>query len=316
MFKKLVRKAFLVLTASVLTGCGAQEEMFLSPVMPAELKQNEVSSSSFFSTPETYEKSHTKFFNQKYPVAIIAHRGYKDAAPENTLAAVKKAVQVGANMVELDVGLSKDGEVVVMHDDDLNRTTNGKGLVEEKTLQELKELDAGGWFNPVFKGEQIPTLAEVLEYAKGKISVNIEIKSYSVEKRSQVGIEKKVINLITQYGMEDYVMISSFSETAIKRVNLINPKVPTALLIVTDGIFSSQSRKAANVKADFVNELGTFINKGEIEKSHKNGLKVNAYTINDPNKMAKLIDNKIDGIITDRPDLALRVLEEKFPANR
>ena len=119
------------------------------------------------------------YWTGKFPVLVIAHRGFSGAAPENTLAAFKKAMEVDSDMMELDVRFSKDGQVVVMHDDTLDRTTNGRGKVSDYTLKELKQFDAGSWFAPQFAGEQIPTLVEVLEFAKGRIPVNFEIKDES-----------------------------------------------------------------------------------------------------------------------------------------
>lgn len=278
------------------------------------LEENTVNTNSLFNTNNDYNypKVYTKFYNQKYPVTVIAHRGYRDVAPENTMAAFRRAYQLGANMVELDVSLSKDREVVIMHDDTIDRTTNGKGNIEEKTLEELKQLDAGSWFSPIFKGEQVPTLDEVLAFAKDKIAVNIEIKSYTVEKRSQIGIESKIVELIRKHEMEEHVLVSSFSQDALKRIKTMNPNIPTALLIVTDGVFNSQSSMANKVKSDAINEMYRFTRGSEIKNSQKNGLKVNVWTINDPHTMSELIDKKVDGLITDRPDLALKVLADKF----
>jgi len=308
MLKKISKNIFIFSLLISSTACGN-----IVQSIPAQQQDDLVNQESFFRKISDYPKVQPKFFNKKYPVNVIAHRGYSDAAPENTLSAARKAVQIGANMVEMDVGLTSDGEIVLMHDDDVKRTTNGEGLVENMSLAELKKLDAGSWFNPAFRGEQVPTLDEILEYAKGKISLNIEIKSYSVEKRSQFGIEKKIVDALEKYGMTEYVIISSFNEKALLRIKQINPRIPTALLIVSDGLFSSQVKKAAKVKADAINEYSKFLRNGEIKRSQSYGLQVNTYTVDEPAKIASLIEHGINGIITNRPDLVLRILQEKFP---
>ncbi|MFN8577245.1 MAG: glycerophosphodiester phosphodiesterase [Candidatus Sericytochromatia bacterium] len=264
-----------------------------------------------------YPKVHPKFYNQKYPVAIMAHRGYDDRAPENTLTSFRKAYEIGANMIELDVHLTKDGEVVVMHDTTLDRTTTGNGEVKNKTLDELKQLDAGIKFNKVFQGEKIPTLDEVLAFAKDKISVNIEIKSEAVADNPKpgMGIEEKVVNLVKKYNMEEYVMVSAFKGKALKRVKSFSPKISTGLLMVSDGLFRSHIEYVSTVKADAIHEFSKFVSKSDIAKSKKYNIRENVWTVNDPNTMSKLIDRGVSGLITDRPDLAIRVLQEKFPTN-
>lgn len=313
MLKKLISLG-IILSSTIVMSCST-ETLSINSIenIPAPTNE-EVEAASFFNNVDlNYQKYHPKFYNQKYPVAVIAHRGYRDVAPENTLAAFKKAIQLGADMFELDVSLSKDGHLIVIHDNDLNRTTNGNGLIEDKTLAEIKALDAGSWFSPIFKGEKVPTLDEALELAKGKIAVNIEIKPYTVEQRGQIGLEKKVVESIKKYGMEEHVIVSSFSETAIKRIKIFDNKIPTALLFLSDGILRSQLSKASKVQSDAVNEEWRFIRKSEVEKAHNNGIKVNAWTVNNPKEMLDLINKNIDGLITDRPDLALKVLADKFP---
>lgn len=264
-----------------------------------------------------YPKVHPKFYNQKYPVAVIAHRGYDDRAPENTLTSFRKAYEIGASMIELDVHLTKDGEVVVMHDTTLDRTTTGSGEVKNKTLDELKQLDAGIKFNKIFEGEKIPTLDEVLAYAKDKISVNIEIKSEAVSDNPKpgMGIEEKIVNLVKKYNMEEYVMVSAFKGKALKRIKTFSPKISTGLLMVSDGLFRSHIEYVSTIKADAIHEFSKFVSKSDIAKSKKYNIRENVWTVNDPHTMGKLIDRGVSGLITDRPDLAIRVLQEKFPNN-
>jgi glycerophosphoryl diester phosphodiesterase len=313
MIKFLSNHFFVLTTLVFLAGC-AGNDLAVNPVPESDAG---LSSLSFFNSFDpNYPKVHPKFYNKKYPVVVMAHRGFRDVAPENTMAAFRKAYQLGANMLETDVHMTKDRQLVLIHDNTLDRTTNGKGPVENLTLEELKKLDAGSFFSPVFKGEPIPTLEEFLQFAKGKISVNIEIKKDAVENQSQDGVEKKVVEMVEKYQMEEYAIICSFSEIALSRVKQINPNISTGLLVVSDGLFTSQVSRVSKVKADAIHEFGKFVFKGEIKKSHNYDIQQNTWTINDPHRMSELIDNGVDGLITDRPDLALRVLEEKFPTKK
>ncbi|MDZ7689984.1 MAG: glycerophosphodiester phosphodiesterase family protein [Balneolaceae bacterium] len=144
---------------------------------------------------------------------IIAHRGASAYYPENTMAAFRGAVDMGAEMIELDILLSKDGVPVAFHDARLGSHTNGSGRLENYTLEQLKQLDAGAWFDAKFTGQRIPTLDEVLEFAKGKIALNIEIKTEAVTDELHGGVEEKSIALVQKYGMEDHVLFSSFDYT-------------------------------------------------------------------------------------------------------
>lgn len=331
-------KALSVLSIFAISACSSNE----ITTLPVVNNTNEVVSSFAFDSPVdpelkianvdpdivadsknmradlNYPKVHPKYYNQKYPVVVMAHRGFDDAAPENTIASFRKAYLTGANMIELDVHLSKDGQVVIMHDTTLDRTTNGKGAVKDKTLEELKQLDAGQKYSNVFTGEKIPTLDEVLAFAKDKISVNIEIKSEAVTDNTPkpgTGIEEKVVNLVKKYNMEEYVMVSAFKGKALKRIKTFSPKISTGLLMVSDSFFSSRLDYIGTVKADAIHEFSKFVSAKDMSKSRKYEIVENVWTVNDPHTMAKLIDKGVNGLITDRPDLALRVLAEKFPNN-
>ncbi len=262
-----------------------------------------------------YIKVHPKYYNQRYPIVVMAHRGFDDSAPENTMSSFRKALQAGANMIELDVHLSKDGQLVIMHDSTIDRTTTGKGAVKDRTLEELRQLDAGIKFSKVFAGEKIPTLDEVLTFAKGKISVNIEIKSDAVldNPKPGMGVEEKVVNLVKKYNMEEYVMVSAFKGKTLRRIKVLSPKISTGLLMISDGLFKSQVDYVSAVKADAVHEFSKFVSKRDMNLTLKYNIKQNAWTVNDPHRMGELIDRGVDGLITDRPDLALRVIAEKYP---
>jgi len=158
---------------------------------------------------------------------IIAHRGASCLAPENTMAAFEEAYRHGAGMVELDVHMSKDGHLVVMHDDTVDRTTNGEGKVQDLTLEELKKLDAGSWFGDKYRGEKIPTLKEVLQWAKDKIKVDIDVK-VSLESPEMA---HKLASLIKEEGAQKNVFITSFGKDFLKEIQTLEPAVETGLLL-------------------------------------------------------------------------------------
>lgn len=147
-------------------------------------------------------------------VLVVAHQGASIVAPENTLASFRKALDMSADALELDVMLSKDGEVVVIHDTLVDHTTDGSGNVSDLTLAELKELDAGSWFAPEFSEERVPTLQEVMSLARGRALLEIEIKTRAFLPGS---LERKVLDLIVENGIEKEVIVTSFNPLSVLR---------------------------------------------------------------------------------------------------
>jgi glycerophosphoryl diester phosphodiesterase len=240
---------------------------------------------------------------------VIAHRGFSGSAPENTLSAFRKAIEIGADMFELDVLLSRDGKVVVIHDETLDRTTSGTGKVADYSLAELAELDAGTWFSSDFRGESIPTLAEVLELAKEKILVNVEIKTEAVTNKARGGIVEKVLNLVRGSGMEDQVVISSFDPRALAQSRELDPSFHTASL------FNRQLQKGMSPR-EVMDEVGSrgfslsheIINASIVEECHRLGRPVAVYTVNEVEKMKELIELGVDALFTDHPDRLLQLV--------
>jgi glycerophosphoryl diester phosphodiesterase len=251
-----------------------------------------------------------------YNVQVIAHRGFSGIAPENTMTAFKKAIEIGADMIELDVMLSKDGELVVIHDKTVNRTTNGKGKVSELSLSDLKKLDAGSWFKKHFSGEKIPTLEEVFDLAHGKIQLNIEIKKDAYNPyRKKGGVEEKTVKLIEKYNMSSGVLVSSFNPLIIQRIKEFSPEVATAILY-RYRINRSLVKGFNNLNVNAVNPGKRFFNKKATQEVHKSDLKINIYTINQKREMKKFIKMGVDGIITNYPDRVFEVLEELNKAKK
>jgi glycerophosphoryl diester phosphodiesterase len=235
-------------------------------------------------------------------VLCVAHRGGAAYAPENTLAAFKNAIDLGADYFELDVHLSSDGHVIVFHDDTLNRTSDGKGLLKDHTLAQLKKLDAGSWFSPRFKGERIPTLEEALNLARGKIGVVIEIKNGPF---FHEGIEKKVVGMIQERKMEKDVIIISFDHACLQKIHRLDPSIQTGVLFYANILDSHKVAK--DVGAAYIGPGVELTTEKMIMDCQRNGIKVNPWTANDEAQINRLISWGTDAITTDRPDLVLKL---------
>lgn len=235
----------------------------------------------------------------------IAHRGASAYAPENTIAAFDKAVEQGADAIELDLHLSRDGELVVIHDDTLDRTTDGSGPVHEQSLEELRRLDAGRWFGEVFAGQRIPRLDEVLDRFAGKVQLALEIKAGS---SVFPGIEEKVISALRECAAIDQTAVASFDHYALRRLKEIEPAIRTAALLVGRPV--SLSALAGPAKADGLALEASFVTKTEVEACRASGLQLVVWVVNDPAQMRHFIKLGVDGIITDRPDLLRLALSE------
>ncbi len=236
---------------------------------------------------------------------IIAHRGASAYAPENTMASFSKAIEMKSDGIELDVHMTKDKTLVVCHDEKVDRTTNGKGFIKDFTLEEIKKLDAGSWFSEEFKEEKIPKLEEVLELLKDKddIILNIELKNAPI---LYEGIEEKVIGMISEYNMEDRVIISSFNHYSLLEIKKINSRIKTGALymagLVEPWIY------AKRIKVDALHPLFYNLMVPElIEGCFENGIMLNPFTVDDEKYIAALVNLKINGIITNYPDRAVKI---------
>lgn len=235
---------------------------------------------------------------------VIAHRGFSARAPENTLAAVRLAIDAGADMVEVDVTGTSDGHVICLHDETLDRTTDGRGRATARTLNEIRRLDAGSWFSPRFANERVPTLGEVLEFAQGDILVNIEIKPEAVPH----GVADAVAALIHDRHMGGSVVVSSFSPDALRRIKVADPEIVTISLFnpeLHDGldpleIVQEVGARGLNISSDRVTrEL--------IERCHRHGFPVGVYTVNRKRKMRRLVAMGVDAVFSDHPARMIEV---------
>lgn len=234
---------------------------------------------------------------------IIAHRGIPHLAPENTMASFRAAVESGADGLETDIQMTKDGELVIIHDETLDRTTDGKGLVTMHTLEQLKDLDAGSWFNPSFGNEKIPTLREFLEFVSGReLLINIEIKSGVV---LYPGIEKKLIDMLHEFELGKNVIISSFNHYSLVTCKEIDSSIKTGILymcgLVDPWIY------AKSIGVDALHPLFYSVRPETIGGMHNSGLLVNPYTVDSPRDMKNMIDLGVSGIITNYCDALLEM---------
>lgn len=219
-------------------------------------------------------------------VLIVAHRGASAYEPENTVRSFEKAFQLGADFVELDVRLSRDGWLVVIHDDAVDRTTNGSGLVRDLTLKELKVLDAG-------KGEKIPTLKEVLElFRETKHRFFIEVK--------EPGLEEKLLETIIGYEAQDKVVITSFYHTVLKKIREKRKDIKCGAIFACQPV--NPEKLAIAAKASILLPKLQYVNAEMVNRAHKNNLNIIPWPINDK-KDARKIDLDVDGIVTDKPDI-------------
>lgn len=231
---------------------------------------------------------------------IVAHRGNSSVAPENTLAAIQSAIDVGADMVEIDVYPTKDGEIVLLHDGTLDRTTNGTGSVSNYTLAELKELDAGSWKSLRYRGEKIPTLREALELAKDKIRVVIELKT--------TGQERKVLEIIDELGMRDQVAIISFHTTAVRTFRQIAPDIPAAILIGSASSYAQIENIAKQANTTILDLSYSLIDKDSAVYFIERGYSLWAWTVNNEAVMERMAECGVVVLTTDEPAAALKLL--------
>jgi glycerophosphoryl diester phosphodiesterase len=224
----------------------------------------------------------------------VGHRGARGYEPENTLRSFKKAIKLGADMIELDVHTCKSGEVVVIHDEDVDRTTNGRGRVADKTLAELKELDAG-------KGEKIPTLEEVLDLFEGKIKHHIELKG----KNCATCVADTIDRYVKTKGLKrsELLVISFEHDTLLKQFREASPETPIGLLFrrVPDDF----AERAVAMGAEFVALFHKKTTKEIVEVAHNRGLKVIVWTVNEPKEISRAKELGVDGITSDYPDRLL-----------
>ncbi len=237
---------------------------------------------------------------------ILAHRGDSAHAPENTLPAFSQAIQEGVDGIELDVKLTADGHVVVIHDSDVERTTDGKGRVAALTLDAVRKLDAGSWFDQKFSGTKIPLLDEAFETIGRDKLINIELKNYSTPFN---GLALKVCELIKRHNNGSQIILSSFFAFNLNIAAKILPNVSRGLLAMrgTPGLWA---RSFGFMFGDFqaLHPHVSSVSRQQVARAHRVHRRVHVWTVNDPEEVIRLTDWGVDGIITDDPAAALIAL--------
>jgi glycerophosphoryl diester phosphodiesterase len=227
---------------------------------------------------------------------VIAHRGASGNAPENTMAAFRKAVALGATFIETDLQLSRDARFVAIHDATVNRTTNGQGAVHDMTLAELRKLDAGSWFGSEFAGERIPTLEEILEFSKkNDVVFYLEIKP-----AGSWGGEHALIGALRESGEIPRAVVISFDPSIVMSLRKIEPTLMTGLLY--DGQLENPLEKAVAIGARQLAARGDLVTPAMLAEARKKDLQVVCWTVNHSAHMRMLAVAGVDGIMTDYPD--------------
>lgn len=249
---------------------------------------------------------------------ILAHRGASAYAPENTLAAFRLARELGADGIELDVQLSRDKIPVVIHDDMVDRTTGGRGRVADLTIGELARLDAGSWKTETYRGEPIPTFAQVLDglsdwlYPVGRARpgfVNVELKT---DRIATDGLELETLNVIARYNVQDRILLSSFSPLALARARSINSRLPRGLLYdPTLPVYLRRAWLAFLVNPQALHPEHVMIDERYMAQARRRRLEVNTWTVDDPEEARRLARLGVHAIITNKPDVIRQALENK-----
>ncbi|MEO9473952.1 MAG: glycerophosphodiester phosphodiesterase family protein [Cyclobacteriaceae bacterium] len=256
---------------------------------------------------------------EKY-VEIIAHKGASGIAPENTMAAFKAALDLGVDMIELDVRNTNDEEIIVFHDETLDRTTDGSGLVHDYTLEEIKKLDAGAWFGEAkYVGERVPTLKEVLDFIDGRCKVLIEIKH--MDHPHYHDFAEKLVDVIrAEKNGYDWVILQSYEDGYIaaaheyddhvqtKKMLIGEESTPLIAFYVETRLHLGRAKPEGRLSA--LNPEYTTLSTRRIFRMHAHGFKVYTYPVNNRDDMVKMMHMGVDGIITDHPEIMLQIRED------
>lgn len=236
----------------------------------------------------------------------IAHRGFSGPFPENTLLAFQKAIEVGADGNEFDVHLTRDGVPVIHHDEHLERTTNGTGLIGDYSFDELKQLDASARYTDLFAVQRIPSLREYFELVDGiNVISNIELKNSVIQYPE---IEQRVLALIDEFNCRENVIVSSFNHYSIRLFKELAPDVQIGIL--EESWLINPGEYAKSLNAEYYHPEFHSLTDEIVQNLRENRIKINAWTINEKSDMQKSIELKLDGVITNHPDIFAQILQE------
>ena len=235
---------------------------------------------------------------------IFAHRGFSGKYPENTMLAFQKAVEIGVDGIELDVHLTKDNEIVIIHDEDIKRTCDGEGLVKDMTLEELRKFDASASFRGVYGFCGIPTLREYFELVEDTaIITNIELKTGVYEYPT---IEKRVIDMVREFGLSDRIIFSSFNHFTVKRCEKIAPEIKRGFL--TGDWLYDFGKYTAERNVQCCHPWHISLSEETVKEMHEAGCEINTWTVNEYEDIRKLSAWGVDSLIGNFPDRMIEVL--------
>lgn len=247
---------------------------------------------------------------KQYDYLVVAHRGSSGTAPENTIASFNQAIISGAHCIEMDVQVTSDGMPIVFHDKWLSRTTNGSGLVQNTTFKELQKLDTGKWFSKNFIGETIPSLENVLSFAKSNILINIELKNLGVNPEKHI---EKIVGLIEQYNFNDRTIISSFYYNQLAILKKIAPQLPSAAIRTpNDTTLPSEIAQRIGCQG-FVCSISE-LNKIVSQDTKNNGLFLGVYSVDTSNELNFVLEHNVKAIVTNYPRNILNLLRTNYKA--
>ncbi|MBN9898269.1 glycerophosphodiester phosphodiesterase [Bacillus thuringiensis] len=263
---------------------------------------------SIFVFQKINEHKYTKAINQSNHIKNIAHRGASAYAPEHTIAAYQLGQQMNGDYIEIDLQMTKDGHLVAMHDETLNRTTNGTGLVKEHTLEEIKQLNAGSLFNEKYpnlakkdcEDAKVPTLEEIIETFGNGANYYIETKSPD----EYAGMEEKLLEIIKHYEISDNVIIQSFSEESLQKIHSLDVTLPLVQLLPYKKAVQLTELEIKKYKTYCI-ALGMnykYIDSAYVKRIKKHGLEVHPFTVDNEKDMKKLLLWGVDGMFTNDPD--------------
>ncbi len=248
-----------------------------------------------------WSKEETNTVQNKKNIMVVAHRGASGYAPENTLSAMKKAMEMNAEMSELDVQETADGEIILLHDGTLKRTAGVDGNIWETNYADLKGLDVGSWFSEEYKNEPIPTMKEVIDLVKGKMKINIELKTNKHEKM----LAERTLKIVEANNFLDQVVFTSFKFAEADKIRELNSKAKV-------GYIFSKLPKDIDVftaDVDLLSAKYKIVDAEFVRKAKENGKEVAVWTVNKPEDMKRMIELGVDAIITNYPDVLRKLLD-------
>ncbi len=257
----------------------------------------------FFCLVSNLSTGFRRLNNPKSKILAMGHRGASGLAPENTIAALETAIRYQADFCEIDAQQTRDGEVVLLHDYSVSRTTNGSGKIWNLEWKDAALLDAGSWFGRSFKSERIPTLKQAIQTVRGRMKLNVEIKLHP----KQIDLPRKVVEIIEEENFVDECMVTSFDKEAIRQIRKLNPGVTTGL-ITRSGIPSNLENSLFRLSVCHA----SIVDRELVSHLRGKQKQIVVWTVNRIANMKRFIKMGVDGIITDRPDRLQKVLNSEW----